>query len=668
MKLTISGKLQLSFLSLAVLFIVSAFFTFRSVSTVETQTRSLLDRDLPTVDAGRTLQQSIHATVSSLRAYMLLGGEESLQQTQQGNLTQAIDHVEILLISLEELVDEQSYQEIVAKWGAVSQSLSAISEMSHSEENLPAHALFINEAAPIAEVALDQLQGLINDEAGNAEGGERKRLFRLYADSYTSLANALSSMRDFLLYGKQEHLDKYQDFLKSHAKSVAEIDSKVELLSSSDQGLWSLFKDMQQLYFPLADQVVALRKAPDWNLANQKMANELVPAVQSLDSSLETVINKQQALADRSGEGIFQSVSTVLQLLIASIAVVVVVSVSTAHFMGKSIGRRVSVISKRAESIADGDVSQSPLSVEGSDELASLTQSINKMNDELANIVKGVTSKANTVSGSMSELLNANAKTVTQVDSQKATMDLVGQQVGEVSQSATNTAHQAEESASTLAESKVQIEAGSKALDLNKTTIGTLHATIGKASVQVDALSKESEAIGRVTEVIEGLAEQTNLLALNAAIEAARAGEYGRGFAVVADEVRMLATRTTESTTEINNIVNAIQTSTRAVVSEIEKSKTLAEEGANHTEEAYGTLSSTTHQIEALNQQMQDLLSSAQQQSHATAEIQSLMGQVIASVEGVAEISNSSAQISSQVRGQVEELNGEMAQFKTNQT
>lgn len=664
MKLTISGKLQLSFLSLAVLFIVSAFLIFRSISTVDTHTSSLLERDLPTVDAGRSIQQSIQATVSSLRAYMLLGGDEVTGPEQKAKLDQAILEVEESLPQLESLVDADSYQQLIYQWSVVTELLNEIAELSHTDENLPAHSLFIYEAAPIAEVALDQLQGLINDEAGNKEGGERKRLFRLYADSYTSLANALSSMRDFLLYGTQDHLDKYQDFLKSHDKSVQEIESKKELLSSSDQGLWSLFKEMQQLYFPLADQVVTLRKSADWNIANQKMANELVPAVEQLNSSFETVISQQQALADASGQGIFDSVSNVIKLLLASIALVVIVSVTTAHFMGKNIGRRVATVSKRAEAIADGDVSQAPLQIEGSDELASLTQSINKMNDELASIVKGVTAKANTVGDSMKSLLDANGQTVSQVERQKATMELVGQQVGEVSRSASDTAMQAEQSVTNLVESKSQIEHGTNALDLNKNTVGLLHSTIEKASFQVDELSKESEAIGRVTEVIEGLAEQTNLLALNAAIEAARAGEYGRGFAVVADEVRLLATRTTESTTEINNIVNAIQTSTKAVVNEIEKSKGLAEEGADHTEQAYGTLSSTTEQIEALNQQMKELLSSAQQQSQATDEIQSLMEQVIASVDDVADISHSSSDVSSQVRNQVDELNREMGQFK----
>ncbi|NOI56081.1 HAMP domain-containing methyl-accepting chemotaxis protein [Vibrio coralliilyticus] len=665
MKLTISGKLQLSFLSLAVLFIVAALFIFRSVNTVEEHTKSLLESDLPTVDTGRSLQQSLQATVSTLRAYMLLGGDEAVGAAQLEQLNSVITSTDEALPKLESLLDESSYQQVLGQWESVKGLVNEISETSHSDENLPAHSLFINEAAPIAEVALDQLQGLINDEAGNKEGGERKRLFRLYADSYTSLANALSSMRDFLLYGKEEHLSKYQDFLKSHGKYVAEIDTKVSLMSDSDQGLWDLFKEMQQLYFPLADKVIALRTASSWNLVNEKMAKELVPAVDTLNTSLENLIRKQQQQADISGQGIFSSLSSVVSLLVVSSIIFLLASLTISTYMGRNIGRRIKVVSKRAQLIAAGDVSQPALSVEGSDELASLTNSINKMNIALLDIVRGVSSKARTVGDSMTSLLDANNNTSNKVDSQMSTMTLVGQQLSEVSLSADETANQAKLSASNLAESKSQIEIGSQALEQNMQTVTSLHNTIESASQQVTELSKESEAIGRVTEVIEGLAEQTNLLALNAAIEAARAGEYGRGFAVVADEVRLLATRTTESTTEINNIVNAIQSSTAAVVSEIDKSKVLAEEGAAHTKQAHGTLSATTDQIESLDSQMKDLLHSAESQSLATQEIHSLMSDVTSRVEEVADISSSSSQISEQVRHQVEELNEEMRHFRT---
>ncbi|WP_428774843.1 HAMP domain-containing methyl-accepting chemotaxis protein [Vibrio sp.] len=665
MRLTISGKLQLSFLSLAVLFIVSALFTYQSVNTVKNHTESLLITDLPTVDTSRSVQQSLQASLSTVRAYMLLGADESVGNQQRNQLLDIIGATDENLPKLETLLPESDYQAVVAEWQSVVEQLNKIAELSHSEENLPAHSLFINEAAPIAEVALDQLQGLINDESGNREGGERKRLFRLYADSYNSLANALSSMRDFLLYGKAEHLDKYRQFMKAHGKHVTEIESKLSLMSDSDKGLWELFNEMQQLYLPLAEQVIELRQSGGWNLANQLMANELVPAVNALDARLETLVMAQQQRANTSGEGIFTSVSQVILLLVVSVATIVTVAVLISRYMGRSIGKRVKIISSRAEQISSGDVSEPDLPVEGSDELASLIRSINRMNHSLAGIVSGVTNKAEAVSQSMEQLLEANRQTQSQLDAQKSSIDLMDDQVRDVSQHADQTARQAEESLAALHESKLLVDSGAESLQHNSTTIDTLHTTVAQAFEHVSQLSRESEAIGKVTEVIEGLAEQTNLLALNAAIEAARAGEQGRGFAVVADEVRMLASRTTDSTTEINQIVHAIQTATVTVVKEIEKSKELASEGAEHTEQAYRSLNTTAEQVERLEGQMRSLSEAAEQQSNATQAINQLMQQVTASVDGVLSISDTSNEVSEQVRQQVSELNGEMSQFKT---
>lgn len=665
MNLTISGKLQLSFVLLAVLFMASAVFTYRNVTTVEQYASSLLKSDLPTVDISRGIQQSVQASLSSIRAYMLLGGDEEASARLSEDVRNIMASTDESLPTLQALISEQDFQAIQSQWDAVKVSLNKLIELSHSDENLPAHNLFINEAAPIAEVALDQLQSLINEESGNPFGGDRKRLFKVYADSYTSLANALSALRDFLLYGQQDHLDKYHDLIKYHNQSVAEIDSKLDRLTDNDQSLWSLFKEMQQLYFPLAEQVIALRQSPEWNESNLLMANELLPAADALDQSLETIVLAQQSRADQSGQGINQSIKNVLTTMLIAAALVLFAAVAISKYMGNTIGRRVKNLSERAKTIASGDVSQPPLTVVGKDELADLTDSINRMNQSLASIVAGVSEKVHQVDTSMGALLESAQVTSSNVEQQQTSIVEMGSQLDEIALAARNTLDQANQSVQKLSDSKGEIEQGRDALEQNKVTMESLHGSIETASTQVTQLSKESEAIGRVTEVIEGLAEQTNLLALNAAIEAARAGDQGRGFAVVADEVRMLATRTTQSTTEINGIINAIQRSTNSVVEEIEHSQSLAEQGAEHIEKAVTRLLVTTEQIGSLNEQMAELAAAAEQQSHATNSITGLMSDITQSVDEVSNNSQRASETSLQVKEQVTELNQQMATFKT---
>ncbi|MGY5745630.1 methyl-accepting chemotaxis protein [Vibrio sp. D3] len=665
MNLTISGKLQLSFVLLAVLFMASAVFTYRNVTTVEQYASSLLKSDLPTVDTSRGIQQSVQASLSSIRAYMLLGGDEEASARLSEDVRNIMVSTDESLPTLQALISEQDFQAIQSQWDAVKVSLNKLIELSHSDENLPAHNLFINEAAPIAEVALDQLQSLINEESGNPFGGDRKRLFKVYADSYTSLANALSALRDFLLYGQQDHLDKYHDLIKYHNQSVAEIDSKLDRLTDNDQSLWSLFKEMQQLYFPLAEQVIALRQSPEWNESNLLMANELLPAADALDQSLETIVLAQQSRADQSGQGINQSIKNVLTTMLIAAALVLFAAVAISKYMGNTIGRRVKNLSERAKTIASGDVSQPPLTVVGKDELADLTDSINRMNQSLASIVAGVSEKAHQVDTSMGALLESAQVTSSNVEQQQTSIVEMGSQLDEIALAARNTLDQANQSVQKLSDSKGEIEQGRDALEQNKVTMESLHGSIETASTQVTQLSKESEAIGRVTEVIEGLAEQTNLLALNAAIEAARAGDQGRGFAVVADEVRMLATRTTQSTTEINGIINAIQRSTNSVVEEIEHSQSLAEQGAEHIEKAVTRLLVTTEQIGSLNEQMAELAAAAEQQSHATSSITGLMSDITQLVDEVSNNSQRASETSLQVKEQVTELNQQMATFKT---
>lgn len=177
----------------------------------------------------------------------------------------------------------------------------------------------------------------------------------------------------------------------------------------------------------------------------------------------------------------------------------------------------------------------------------------------------------------------------------------------------------------------------------------------------IELLNEKSASIQKVTQVIEGIADQTNLLALNAAIEAARAGEHGRGFAVVADEVRSLASRTSESTRQVEDIVHEIQKSTQEVVSNIGLLMKQVTGGVSAVEAVGGRLASMAGQFDEVEQQIQGIAGAVNDSHGHVQQMAADLGQLTEQIASGHSNMHQLAQQAQQLMAAAEGINEELA-------
>ena len=219
-------------------------------------------------------------------------------------------------------------------------------------------------------------------------------------------------------------------------------------------------------------------------------------------------------------------------------------------------------------------------------------------------VIRQVTSSTSQLSAAAEEMSMITAETRTGVQRQQSETALVATAVNEMSSTVHEVANSAGTAASAASQADSQSEQGKQVVSSTVSSIRTLASEVETAANVIAQLEKDSESIGSVLEVIRGIAEQTNLLALNAAIEAARAGEQGRGFAVVADEVRSLASRTQESTQEIQEMIERLQKGSRDAVKAMQSGQEQAHstvEQASQAETSLGEISSAVAQINEMN-------------------------------------------------------------------
>ncbi len=594
MKLTIKN----SFGTVLVIVALVSINNFAKLDNIAEIEHRLINMRMPTVMTGMQLTDGIHLSLAGLRGYMILGGNPQAAEKFKAERQTGWNKIDTAMAKMEEFSKNwtnpkniemlNEIKSLVKEFRAAQQE---VEDISHRPENIPATNMLLTEASPRAAKILSAITTAINEEATQDANFDRKLLLKLMADSRGSFAIGLANIRAYLLSGDTQFADNFRAKWEANETRFKQISGMTDLFNATQTSAWATYKKLRAEFAPLPPKMFELRAAENWNLANYWLGNKAAPKAEAIITILKQMRESQNTLATTDQTNLDNEITSMQIIMLIGTLLALGIGIFVTIYISSKITGPLKIVTNRATAIARGDLTGTTLKTSGNAELTELTNTINVMNDSLRNMVQQVTSSTAQLGSAAEEMSAVTVQTSQGIHEQRSQTDQLATAMNEMAATVQEVARHALEAAGAAATANSESAKGRHVVNNAVNTMDDLASTISRAADAIQRVEADSDRIGTVLDVIRGIAEQTNLLALNAAIEAARAGEQGRGFAVVADEVRTLAGRTQESTQEIQQMIDTLQTGSKEAVQLMDQSREQAQHGVEQTAKAGDALS-----------------------------------------------------------------------------
>ncbi|KFX68347.1 chemotaxis protein [Pseudomonas taeanensis MS-3] len=463
---------------------------------------------------------------------------------------------------------------------------------------------------------IDSYRGLVN---GTLHAS------RLVDSANVEFKTQVQEWKNVLLRGKNPaDLDKYWGRFQAQESTVQAVLGQLIAVAESQQ-IVGLKSQVEQLRNEHQSMGRAYRQGYDAFVAAGADPTAGDAAVKGIDRAAS---EQMSALVQQLGEqGLTQSATISAaadRTLQIGFAVMLLSSLAVGLFslwlINRSLINPIRELIKHITQLSRGNFGQQ-VDTSRQDELGHLAVAANTLRDFLADTftrLQRSTANLDSASGDLNTIATLMAQGTRE---QFSRTDQVATAMNQMSATAQEVARHAAEAAGAADDADRSSQQGGQVMQSTISSITAMRGEIANTAEVIRRLETDSGRIGKVLEVIRGIADQTNLLALNAAIEAARAGEAGRGFAVVADEVRTLAQRTAESTAEIHQIIDTVQTGAVNAVRAIESGQSRSDEGVEQVTEAGVMLQRITQAVEAIRDMNRQIATAAEEQTSVAEDI-----------------------------------------------